>query len=118
MTKKASKTSKKVPQVILKVTKPSAAPAAPVARPPLQDLSATTNFKLSEAGKAHWTTADIKRLIEHVKTNKSKAGDGLSFKMTGPGGWNDCSVTMNKHRTLGGKKTAKACQQKWTSVSN
>jgi hypothetical protein len=76
---------------------------------------ASSSQPASDTAAAQWSTNDEKALINFLAGRAAAAGDGCSFKMTT---FNEASATLDGNRSKGGRKTPKACQNKWNSVSN
>ncbi|KDR70345.1 hypothetical protein GALMADRAFT_144655 [Galerina marginata CBS 339.88] len=66
-----------------------------------------------DSAAAQWSGDDEKVLVDFLDTKSAAAGDGCSFKMTT---FNEASVVLDEKRGKGGRKTAKACQNKWNSL--
>ncbi len=66
-----------------------------------------------ETPAAFWTKEDETHLLNFLFDHLASGGDGANFKMAT---FTLASVEMEKFRTKGGPKTAKACQNKWSVV--
>ncbi|KDR71951.1 hypothetical protein GALMADRAFT_213445 [Galerina marginata CBS 339.88] len=62
---------------------------------------------------ASWTTPDETALLNFLNTQAAAAADGGTFKMVT---FNAAPIVVDAIRTKGGRKTAKACQNKWAAI--
>ncbi|KAG1890645.1 uncharacterized protein F5891DRAFT_986895 [Suillus fuscotomentosus] len=66
---------------------------------------------------AHWTIDEERAPIDYLSSNKSGAGDGLSFKMTTfQGAAEHIKKTFTHQR--GGEKTTDSCKMKWGNLKS
>jgi hypothetical protein len=62
---------------------------------------------------AQWTLSDEKHLVEYLHEHRAASGDGANFKIPT---FQAAAAVVEASRTIGGPKTAKACQNKWAAV--
>ncbi|KAG1890614.1 uncharacterized protein F5891DRAFT_1197953 [Suillus fuscotomentosus] len=66
---------------------------------------------------SHWTIDEERALIDYLSSNKSGAGDGLTFKMTTFQGAAEHIKKTFTHQH-GGEKTADSCKTKWGNLKS
>ncbi|KAG6905951.1 hypothetical protein DXG01_016695 [Tephrocybe rancida] len=68
---------------------------------------------MSLTGNAYWTEQDEDKLVEYLYNNRSRSGDGGSFRKPV---FQEVSNILTPLRKKGGPKTVKACQNKWATL--